>query len=50
MGWLYLGGDSDGVKGRKNGVDDNLALFGQEKKGKGKGPNKGKGKSEELVS
>lgn len=29
-------------KDRKNGGDENLALFGQAKKGKGKGPNKGK--------
>ena len=29
-------------KASKNGGDENLALFGQAKKGKGKGPDKGK--------
>jgi hypothetical protein len=37
-------------KVNKNGVDNNLALFGEAKKGKGKGPNKGEGNSEESAS
>jgi hypothetical protein len=37
-------------KANKKGGDNNLALFGQTKKGRRKGLNKGKGKNEESTS
>ena len=46
---MYLGEDSDGIKGQQ-GRDNDHALFGQTNKVRGKGPIKGKVKGENSTS